>query len=46
MEAKCYRAMQWAQSKMLREYFFGVLVKSLTKRSTDIVKARLRVWLT
>lgn len=24
MEAKCYRAMQRAQGKMLREYFSGV----------------------
>lgn len=32
MEAKCYRAMQRAQIKMLREYFSGVPAGSLTKR--------------
>ena len=32
MEAKCYRAMQRAQGKMLREYFSGVPVESLSKR--------------
>lgn len=32
MEAKCYRAMQHAQGKMLREYFSGVPVESLSKR--------------
>ena len=32
MEAKCYRAMQRAQGKMLREYFSGVSVESLSKR--------------
>ena len=32
MEAKCYRAMQRAQGKMLREYFSGVSVESLSRR--------------
>ena len=32
MEAKCYRAMQRAQGKMLREYFSGVPVENLSKR--------------
>ena len=32
MEAKCYRVMQRAQGKMLREYFSGVPVESLSKR--------------
>lgn len=32
MEAKCYRAMQRAQGKMLREYFSGVSVENLSKR--------------
>jgi len=32
MEAKCYRAMQLAQGKMLREYFSGMPVESLSKR--------------
>ena len=32
MEAKCYRAMQCAQGKMLREYFLGVSVESLSRR--------------
>ena len=32
MEAKCYRAMQCAQGKMLREYFSGVPVENLSKR--------------
>lgn len=32
MEAKSYRAMQRAQTKMLREYFSGVAAGSLTKR--------------
>ena len=32
MEAKCYRAMRRAQGKMLREYFSGVSVESLSRR--------------
>ena len=32
MEARSYRAMQRAQAKMLREYFSGVPVESLSKR--------------
>ena len=32
MESKCYRAMQRAQGKMLREYFSGVSVESLSRR--------------
>ena len=32
MEAKCYRAMQRAQGKMLREYFSGVPAENLSKR--------------
>ena len=32
MEAKCYRAMWRAQGKMLREYFSGVSVESLSRR--------------
>ena len=32
MEAKCYRAMQRAQGKMLREYFSVVSVESLSRR--------------
>ena len=32
MEAKCYRAMQRAQGKMLREYFSGVSLESLSRR--------------
>ena len=32
MEGKFYRAMQRAQIKMLREYFSGVPIESLTKR--------------
>lgn len=32
MEAKCYRAMRHAQGKMLREYFSGVSVESLSRR--------------
>ena len=32
MEAKCYRAMQRAQGKMLREYFSGVSVENLSRR--------------
>ncbi len=32
MEAKCYRAMRHAQGKLLREYFSGVSVESLSRR--------------
>ena len=32
MEAKCYRAMRRDQGKMLREYFSGVSVESLSRR--------------
>ena len=32
MESKCYRAMQRAQGKMLREYFSGVPAENLSKR--------------
>ena len=32
MEAKCYRAMQRAKGKKLREYFSGVSVESLSRR--------------
>ena len=32
MEAKCYRAMRHAKGKMLREYFSGVSVESLSRR--------------
>ena len=32
MEAKCYRAMRRAQGKMLRVYFSGVSVESLSRR--------------
>ena len=32
MEAKCYRAIQRALGKMLREYFSGVSVESLSSR--------------
>ena len=32
MEAKCYRAMQLAQGKMLREYFSGMPAENLSKR--------------
>lgn len=32
MESKCYRAMQRAQGKMLREYFSGVPTENLSKR--------------
>ena len=41
MEAKNYRAMQRAQAKMLREYFSGVPVESLSKRyGYSIVKIK------
>ena len=41
MEAKSYRAMQRAQAKMLREYFSGVPVESLSKRyGYSIVKIK------
>lgn len=32
MEAKCYRALQRAQGKMLREFFSGVPAENLSKR--------------
>jgi len=32
MEAKCYKALQRAKGKMLREYFSGVPVENLSKR--------------
>ena len=32
MEAKCYREMRRAQGKMLRVYFSGVSVESLSRR--------------
>ena len=38
MESKCYRAMQRAQGKMLREYFPGVPVESLSRRYGYSVK--------
>ena len=38
MESKCYRAMQRAQGKMLREYFSGVPVESLSRRYGYSVK--------
>ena len=41
MESKSYRAMQRAQGKMLREYFSGVPVESLSKRyGYSIVKIK------
>ena len=41
MEAKCYRAMQRAQGKMLREFFSGVPVENLSKRyGYSIVKIK------
>ena len=41
METKSYRAMQRAQGKMLREYFSGVPVESLSKRyGYSIVKIK------
>ena len=41
MESKSYRAMQRAQAKMLREYFSGVPVESLSKRyGYSIVKIK------
>ena len=41
MEARSYRAMQRAQAKMLREYFSGVPVESLSKRyGYSIVKIK------
>ena len=38
MVSKCYRAMQRAQGKMLREYFSGVPVESLSRRYGYSVK--------
>ena len=32
MESNCYRAMRRAQGKMLREYFSGVSVESMSRR--------------
>lgn len=41
MEAKCYRVMQRAQGKMLREFFSGVPVENLSKRyGYSIVKIK------
>lgn len=41
MEARSYRAMQRAQAKMLREYFSGVPMESLSKRyGYSIVKIK------
>jgi hypothetical protein len=32
MDAKCYRALQRAQGKMLREYFSGMPIENLSRR--------------